>query len=71
MRSGQRKGRAIGKATNNKQKHKAQESRHQKFILGGEFGVVALEYNGTRGQIKTGENLEKPKVGLGFVKYCL
>ena len=33
------KGRAIGKATNNKQKHKAQESRHQKFLFGVSLGL--------------------------------
>ena len=50
-REGTKGKRAKGKATNKKQKHKAQESRHQKYPFWGEFDLVSFEYNRTRSHI--------------------
>ena len=56
VRSGAQKGRdkrkkAKGKATNKKQKHKAQESRHQKFLLGVSLTLCRLNIIGLEAKL--------------------
>ena len=76
MRGGGAKRSAKGKGkgqkgklqtTNKSIKHK---SLGIKSSFWGEFDLVSFEYNGTRSQNKTLKT-EIPKVGLGFVKFCL
>ena len=49
---GQKEKRAKGKATNKKQKHKAQESRHQKFLLGVSLTLCRLNIIGLEAKLK-------------------
>ena len=64
MRSSKRKGRAIGKATNNKQNHKAQESGHQKFLFGVSLTLFPLNIIGLEAKFKQVKTLKNSKYVL-------
>ena len=65
VRRGKQKGKgregAKGKATNKKQKHKAQESRHQKFLLGVSLTLCRLNIIGLEAKLKQVKTLKNPK----------
>ena len=60
-REGTKGKRAKGKATNKKQKHKAQESRHQKFLLGVRLTLCSLNIIRLEAKLKTVKTLKIPK----------
>ena len=55
------KGRAKGKATNKTQKHKAQESTHQKFLLGVSLTLCRLNLKRLEAKFKPVKTLKTPK----------
>ena len=53
--------RAKRKATNKKQKHKAQESRHQKFLFGVRLTPCSLNIIRLEAKLKTAKAMKNPK----------